>query len=181
MELETRNIFVRLLEIQDAESVVSLELKNREFFQAFAALRREDFYTLEGQRGRIRTSRKRKELDEYYLFGIFLKDTQDLIGTLMLSEILRGALQSCYIGYFLDQVHNGKGLMTEAVKLAIDFAFDVLKLHRIEAGVMPHNIGSIRVLEKSGFIKEGIARKNVKINGKWEDHQILAIINDKEE
>ncbi|MDF9767149.1 RimJ/RimL family protein N-acetyltransferase [Bacillus velezensis] len=47
----------------------------------------------------------------------------------------------------------------------------------IEAGVMPHNKASIRVLEKAGFHKEGIARKNVKINGKWEDHQVLAIIH----
>lgn len=53
-------------------------------------------------------------------------------------------------------------------------------MHRIEAGVMPHNVGSIRVLEKSGFHYEGIARKNVKINGQWADHQELAIINPKD-
>jgi ribosomal-protein-alanine N-acetyltransferase len=178
MELKGKNVFIRLLEIHDGETVLCLELRNREFFQAFAALRGDDFYTIEGQRGRIRTGRKRKELDEYYLFGIFLNDSKELIGTLMLSELLRGAVQSCYIGYFLDREHNGKGYMTEAVQLAVDFAFNHLKLHRIEAGVMPHNKGSIRVLEKSGFQKEGIARKNVKINGKWEDHQILAIINE---
>ncbi|MBT2755305.1 GNAT family N-acetyltransferase [Mesobacillus foraminis] len=178
MEQNGKNILIRLLEIHDAEMALALELRNREFFQTFAALRKEDFYTLEGQRERIRTARKRKELDEYYLFGIFLHDSKELIGTLMLSEILRGALQSCYIGYFLDKEHNGKGYMTEGVQLAVNFAFNQMKLHRIEAGVMPHNLGSISVLEKSGFLKEGIARKNVKINGKWEDHQILAIINE---
>jgi ribosomal-protein-alanine N-acetyltransferase len=68
--------------------------------------------------------------------------------------------------------------MTEAVRLVVRFAFEQLKLHRLEAGVMPHNLGSIRVLEKAGFHKEGIAKKNVKINGRWEDHQILAIINE---
>ena len=99
-----------------------------------------------------------------------------MIGNVALSEILRGSLQSCYIGYYLDQQQNGKGYMTEAVKLAVDFAFKVLELHRIEAGVMPYNIRSIKVLEKAGFHKEGIAVKNVKINGKWEDHQVLAII-----
>ncbi|MGO0190763.1 GNAT family N-acetyltransferase [Bacillus velezensis] len=78
---------------------------------------------------------------------------------------------------FLDGKHNGKGYATKAVKLAVDYAFNELKLHRIEAGVMPHNKASIRVLEKAGFHKEDIARKNVKINGKWEDHQVLAIIH----
>lgn len=82
-------------------------------------------------------------------------------------------------GYYLDLQHNGKGYMTEAVKLIVRFAFEDINLHRIEAGVMPHNIGSISVLEKAGFHKEGIAQKNVKINGKWEDHQVLAIVNEK--
>jgi ribosomal-protein-alanine N-acetyltransferase len=77
----------------------------------------------------------------------------------------------------LDKDHNGKGYTTQAVKLIVKHAFEELKLHRIEAGVMPHNIGSIRVLEKAGFHKEGLARKNVKINGKWEDHEVLAILN----
>ncbi len=75
---------------------------------------------------------------------------------------------------------NSKDYTTETVKLIVDYAFNELNLHRIEAGVMPHNIASIRVLEKAGFHKEGIALKNVKINGKWEDHQVLAIINPKD-
>jgi [ribosomal protein S5]-alanine N-acetyltransferase len=58
---------------------------------------------------------------------------------------------------------------------------DELGLHRIEAGVSPRNIGSIRALEKAGFHIEGIARKNVKINGVWEDHQTLAILNSSKE
>ncbi|CAH8715402.1 GNAT family N-acetyltransferase [Paenibacillus melissococcoides] len=68
--------------------------------------------------------------------------------------------------------------MTEAVKLVVRHAFDKLDFHRIEAGVMPHNIGSIKVLLKAGFHKEGIAKQNVKIHGRWEDHQTLAIINE---
>lgn len=82
-------------------------------------------------------------------------------------------------GFFnsLDQEHNGKGYTTEAVNLVVNYAFEILNLHRIEAGVMPDNLGSMRVLEKAGFHKEGIAIKNVEINGRWEDHQILAILN----
>ncbi len=77
----------------------------------------------------------------------------------------------------MDKEHNAKGYTTEALQLVVDFAFRELKLHRIEAGAMLDNIASIRVLEKVGFKKEGIAKGNIRINGKWTDHQILAIIN----
>ncbi|MEB8723247.1 GNAT family protein, partial [Bacillus cereus] len=82
-----------------------------------------------------------------------------------------------YTGFTLDKEHNAKGYATEALQLVVDFAFRELKLHRIEAGAMLDNIASIRVLEKVGFKKEGIAKENIRINGKWTDHQILAIIN----
>ncbi|SFJ69041.1 Acetyltransferase (GNAT) domain-containing protein [Paenibacillus sp. UNC496MF] len=67
--------------------------------------------------------------------------------------------------------------MTEAVKQVVRYAFEALKFHRIVGEASPRNPGSIRVLERAGFQKEGISRSNVKINGVWEDHQVLAIIN----
>lgn len=173
-------IVVRFWEAADAEEKLELELRNREFFQAFAATRDESFYTLAGQQKRIQQSVEGKGNDQQYAFGVYLLESQKLIGTVALTEVLRGALQSCYIGYFLDKEYNGQGFMTEAVRLVVSYAFEELNLHRLEAGVMPHNLGSIRVLEKAGFHKEGIAKKNVKINGTWQDHQVLAIINENE-
>ncbi|PAD66479.1 hypothetical protein CHH83_23805 [Bacillus sp. 7586-K] len=120
------------------------------------------------------------KVDSEYNFGIFKIENDELIGTIGLFRILRGPLQSAIVGYSLDKNNNGKGYATEAVKLIVNYGFTTLKLHRIEAGVMPHNISSIKVLEKAGFEKEGISKKNVKINGRWEDHQTLAIINPEE-
>jgi ribosomal-protein-alanine N-acetyltransferase len=119
-----------------------------------------------------------REEDRGYSFGIFRKGGNELVGTVSLSMVARGALQKCMIGYSLDQFHNGCGYTTEAVKLAVRYAFEELKLHRVEAGVMPENIGSLRVLEKAGFQKEGIERKGVEINGQWQDHQILSILSE---
>lgn len=174
-------VFVKILDESDAEALLHLELNNRDFFQKYTPLRNEDFYTLEGQLARIKEENEKRKRDLLYSFGIFLVEQGELIGTVALSEVERGPLQSCWIGYCLDKHHNGKGYTTEAVRLVVSYAFRELKLHRIEAGVMPHNIGSMKVLEKAGFHKEGIARENVKINGKWEDHQTLAIINEEEE
>ena len=67
--------------------------------------------------------------------------------------------------------------MSEALKLMIHHAFFTLKLHRIEAGVMPSNAPSWQLLEKHGFEREGLMRKNVHINGQWEDHYHYALIN----
>lgn len=117
------------------------------------------------------------EKNAEYDFGVFLINSGDLIGIISLTEVVRGSLQSCWLGYFLDKSQNGRGYTTEAVRLVIKHAFEVLKLHRIEAGVMPHNTGSIRVLEKAGFEKEGLSKKNVLINGKWEDHLHFAIVS----
>ena len=139
-----------------------------------------EYYNLDFQKDLIIQKIAKAKNDIKYNFGIFKIDNDELIGTIGLFRILRDPLQSAIIGYSLSKNHNGKGYATEAVKLVLDYAFTILKLHRIEAGVMPHNLGSIRVLEKAGFEKEGISKSNVKINGKWEDHQVLAIINPKE-
>lgn len=174
--LRDKNIFLRPFIEEDSEALLDLLIRNRSFFEKFSMERSRDFYTRESQSKRIEQFEEDRKTDLAYNFGIFKHDNS-LIGTINLFQVLRGSLQSAFIGYFLDEQHNGKGYMTEAVRHVVDYAFNELKLHRIEAGVMPHNIGSIRVLEKSDFHKEGIAVKNVKINGKWEDHQVLAIIN----
>lgn len=180
MKITGEKIYLRYLEASDAQAVLDLNLRNRKFFEKYLCTRNDSFYTLKSRQYSIREGIKKREEDLEYQFGIFKNGTEGLIGTITLSEVLRGSLQSCYIGYYLDSAYNGQGIMSEAAKLIVKFAFDEINLHRIEAGVMPHNIGSIRVLEKAGFHKEGIAQKNVKINGKWEDHQVLAVVSDKE-
>ncbi len=177
MKLLGEQIYLRLYKTSDATELANLHTRNREFFQRVSPLLPEAFYTEEHQKIRIEQALKKTDEGELYAFGIFLKATDKLIGDISLTQIVRGVLQSCYIGFTLDKEYNGKGYTTEALQLVVDFAFRELKLHRIEAGAMPDNTASIRVLEKVGFKKEGIAKENLKINGKWTDHQILAIIN----
>jgi ribosomal-protein-alanine N-acetyltransferase len=180
MRLEGSRVFLKPLENVDAEKSLQLEVRNRAFFQEYSIDRVEAYYTLEGQLERIQANLESMSKDQSYTFGIFLNEGEELIGSIGLYKVERGPAQSCIVGYVLDKAHNGKGYMTEAIQLIVDYAFAELKLHRLEAGVKPDNLGSIRVLEKLGFQKEGIARKNIRINGKWEDHQILALVNDDE-
>ena len=179
MKIEGKKIFIRFLDELDAEALCDLNIRNRDFFKEYSILREDNYYTIEWQRESLSKCLKQRENDEKYSFGIYIKDTEQLIGDISLFKIERGPAECCMVGYALDKQFNGNGYMTEAIRLVVQFAFNELSLHRIEAGAMPNNIGSITVLEKAGFCKEGIARKNVKINGKWKDHQMLAIISDK--
>lgn len=171
------NIYIRPLTLSDAVELLNLEVKNQAFFDAYSTTRPSNYLTIETQRELIEKWEQNTKKELEYRFGIFKADGDILIGTIGLFQVARGPRQCAILGYSLDQEHNGKGYTTEAAKLVVEYAFETLYLHRIEAGVMPHNIGSIRVLEKVGFHKEGIAKKNVQINGNWEDHQMLAIIN----
>lgn len=172
---------LRPLNEEDAQKSLDMEIRNRDFFAKYSISRSESFYTLERQTESIKRAKKAMEDDVMYRFGIFLNETGELIGTVAFNDIIRGGIQSCFIGYTLDKEHNGKGYGSEVVKGMVDYGFNILNLHRIEAGVMPSNVPSQRVLEKCGFTREGLARKNVNINGKWEDHYTYGIVNPKDE
>ncbi|WP_025784406.1 GNAT family N-acetyltransferase [Sporosarcina sp. D27] len=174
------NVYIRPLILSDAVELLSLEKRNRAFFENYSITHPENYWTLETQKELIEKWEQNTKKELEYRFGIFKISEDTLIGTIGLFQVFRGPRESALLGYSLDQKHNGKGYTTEATKLVVDYAFEILNLHRIEAGVMPDNLGSIRVLEKAGFHKEGIALKNVKINGSWEDHQMLAILNPKD-
>lgn len=170
-------IYVRFPEDADAEELTALYERNRDFFAEHSPDVPAEFYTVEYQRERIMNYKEERAADGRYDFVVCHKDDNRIIGTIGLSFVVRGPLQSCMIGYSMDKHYNGKGYMTEAVKQVVRYAFDELKFHRITGEAAPGNPGSIRVLENAGFHKEGIAKQNVKINGVWEDHQVLAIIN----
>jgi ribosomal-protein-alanine N-acetyltransferase len=177
MILKGTDFYLRFLEVSDAEALASLRQRNRSFFEQFLVDQPEEFYSIDYQISAIKKGKALRERDQQYTFAIFFSGSDKLIGVVSLTEIVRGPLQSCWIGYYLDQAYNGRGIMTGAVRLVVDYAFRVLKLHRVEAGVMPHNKGSIRVVEKAGFELEGLNKKNVLINGKWEGHLHFAIVN----
>jgi ribosomal-protein-alanine N-acetyltransferase len=104
---------------------------------------------------------------------LILDDDGEPAGFVGLSNVLRGAVQSAVLSYWVDEGRNGRGLATRAVAAVIDFAFGELGLHRLEAGTLPDNFGSQRVLEKNGFERFGLARRFLLIAGEWRDHVLF--------
>lgn len=94
-----------------------------------------------------------------------------LLGAVSLTGIARGVLQSAALDYWLGTPHVGQGYMGEALALALRHAFDTLGLQRVEALVLPGNARSRRLLERSGFTCEGVARGVVRVRGEWRDHE----------
>lgn len=100
-----------------------------------------------------------------------------VVGTASFTHIARGPFQACLLGYQIARAHEGRGLMREALDATIDFAFGELRLHRIMANYRPENTRSGHLLERLGFVREGIAREYLFIDGAWRDHVLTARTN----
>lgn len=179
---ETDRLVLKVLDEGDAESVLDYYLRNREFLEEWEFRRAEAFYTLEAQTEQLLSDYKDFEEKRALRLWIFLKGDKDssrTIGTIAFNNIVYGAFLSCFLGYKLDKSEINKGYITEALKKGIEIIFDEYKLHRIEANIMPKNLRSLRIAEKLGFYNEGLAYRYLKINGKWEDHIHMVLLNDK--
>lgn len=116
---------------------------------------------------------RERQLGTGFGFGIFVEGR--FAGEVTLSSIQRGPFQNGSIGYWIDQKLAGFGLVPEAVVVVLQFAFESLRLHRIEVAIIPRNRASRRVVEKLALREEGVAKGFLEINGEWEDHIRYAI------
>jgi ribosomal-protein-alanine N-acetyltransferase len=167
------SVELRPFEEGDAEALLGLRLKNRSFLIPFEPQRPTNIHTLSAQRQQIASDQDGFSTGRRFAFGIYFDGT--LVGRVSLDNVVRGAWQNATLGYFVDHEQNGKGIATEAIRLAVAYGFEEASLHRVQAGVMPRNARSIRVLEKVGFRFEGVSLRYLQINGVWEDHNMYAL------
>ncbi|MBM85063.1 MAG: 30S ribosomal protein S5 alanine N-acetyltransferase [Rhodospirillaceae bacterium] len=116
--------------------------------------------------------------DRGYSFFIFRRSDDRLVGGISIANVRRGVAQMCSFGYWVGRRYARQGYMTEAVYGACSFAFDQLALHRVEAACLPVNEPSKGVLRNAGFRYEGLAKRYLKINGKWQDHMLFALLRE---
>jgi ribosomal-protein-alanine N-acetyltransferase len=103
------------------------------------------------------------------------REDDAIVGYFNISQIIRGHLQSAFLGYGAVAAHAGHGYMTEGLELVLEHAFMDLSLHRLEANIQPDNESSIALVRRCGFVKEGFSERYLKINGRWRDHERWAI------
>ena len=137
-----------------------------------------DELTRSAFRRRLRQYQRELKEDLGYAFLVFRQADSVLLGGLSISNVRRGVARAASVGDWIGAPHIGRGHMTDAVKAVLPFAFVTLGLHRLEAACLPHNYPSARVLQKAGFKREGMARRYLKINGLWQDHDLFALLQD---
>ncbi len=126
---------------------------------------------------RLRACAVNSQTDRGYAFFILERRGDALVGGVSLDDVRRGSGQAASLGYWIGERHARRGYMTDALSALLPFAFDGLELHRLSAAVLERNVASRRVLEKVGFVREGIARKYLRIDGEWQDHVIYGMLS----
>jgi ribosomal-protein-alanine N-acetyltransferase len=174
----TERVIVRLAERKDRDSVIAFYRDNREHLTPFHPNWPENFLTREFWDRQISLNKEEYFIDSAVRMFVFEKDDpRRVIGNVSLGGILRSAAQFCYLGYGLAQDKQGQGLMSEAVKVTVEFGFNDLNLHRIMANYIPTNERSGNLLRRLGFTVEGYARDYLHLNGRWHDHILTSLTN----
>jgi len=173
-EISGQGVVLRSPQMSDCTEWAALRERSRGFLTPWEPTWPVDDLTRASFRRRVRRYCEDQRSDLAYAFFIFRTQDSALVGGLTLANIRRGCAQAGSLGYWMGAPYARQGYMTAAVNAVVPFAFGNLKLHRIEAACIPANIASIRLLEKTGFKREGFARQYLCINGLWQDHLLFA-------
>jgi ribosomal-protein-alanine N-acetyltransferase len=163
--------------MSDYPAWAELRAASREFLTPWEPLWANDELSRASFRRRVRHYLRDLREDVGYALFVFAAQSGSLVGGLTLCNVRRGVTQSCTLGYWVGAKYAQHGYMTAAVSAVIPFVFDSLELHRLEAACLPTNTASIRLLEKTGFMREGLARRYLRINGVWQDHLLYALLD----
>jgi ribosomal-protein-alanine N-acetyltransferase len=171
-------VTLRAPQMTDYGDWASLREISRDFLTPWEPTWPVDDLTRSAFRRRIRRYIEDQRTDQAYAFVVVRNADNELVGGLTLANIRRGVAQAGSLGYWMGLPYARHGHMTAAVRALIPFAFGTLRLHRLEAACIPENVASVRLLEKTGFVREGRAREYLCINGKWQDHLLFARLKD---
>jgi ribosomal-protein-alanine N-acetyltransferase len=178
LRLEHTQIFLRPPVQRDWRAWAALRAESRDFLVPWEPTWAYDALTRGAFRRRLRMYRAEMRQDASYSFLIFRRADKALLGGVTLSNLRRGVAQTASLGYWIGVRHCRQGHMTQALDAVMDFAFEHLVLHRVEAACLPDNHASRALLLKCGFREEGYARDYLRINGRWQDHMLFALLAD---
>ena len=165
----------RPLSLDDAPALSALLSDNRAFLAPWMPQRGEEWFTVQGQR-RVVAALLEQQAAGLAVPLVIRDDSARVVGGITLQSVVRGAFQSCSVGYWLAESAQGRGLATEALREAVDVAFGALRLHRVQAETLPENPRSRRVLERVGFTEYGRAESYLCIAGRWREHVLHQLV-----
>jgi len=171
-------VSLRAPQMGDFPRWADLREQSRGYLTPWEPIWPSDDLTRSGFRRRLRRYAEDAAADRAYPFLVFRETDDALLGVVTLANVRRGIVQAGTIGYWVGQPYSGHGVMTAALRVLLPTLFGELNLHRVEAACIPTNTPSIRVLEKCGFTREGLARRYLCINGIWQDHLLYGMLHE---
>ncbi|AUN31505.1 GNAT family N-acetyltransferase [Niveispirillum cyanobacteriorum] len=178
LRVDGPNVFIRPAQPRDWKQWAEIREASREFLVPWEPTWPPDALTQTAFNRRLRRQAAEWRDDETYSFLTFEQRSELVVGGIGLTNVRRGVAQMGSMGYWVGRPYARRGYTSEAARLMLSFAFGQLGLHRVEAACLPTNQASSGVLEKVGFTKEGYARAYLRINDKWADHILYAILRD---
>ena len=175
IELCSKRLLMRPARSADWPQWASVREKNRTYLKPYepqwgANALEKDFFAR-----RLKRQAREWDLGQACAFVILNRENNLLIGGMNINNICRGAAQFASLGYWIDEDHQGQGLMQEAMQLTLRYCFMDLNLHRINCACLTHNARSKNLLTKAGFSEEGKAEKYLQIDGRWQDHLLFGL------
>lgn len=174
--MDGRRVYIRPPADYDWSAWAQLREQSRDFLTPWEPTWPADCLTRSAYRRRLRHYAEEWHGGIGFAFFIFGRDDDELRGGITLSNVRRGVAQAGTLGYWVGKPFARRGVMSDAIRCALRFAFANLHLHRVEAACLPRNAASRGVLAKAGFREEGFAPKYLRINGEWEDHVLYAML-----
>jgi ribosomal-protein-alanine N-acetyltransferase len=166
-----RRVFLRRPGVRDRDAYLKLRRRSAAFLRSWEPAPSRGRTEAERFAEWVRTGRGGRH--EKLL--ICRLDDGAVLGAINANEIVRGPSQSAFLGYWIGAPYARQGYMTEALRLALRHAFGVLRVHRVEANIMPANRASIALVKRAGFHREGYSARYLKIAGRWADHERWAL------
>ena len=180
-EIRGSRILLRPPRVDDEAEWIALRKRNKKYLKPYEPGWSKDALKSGFFQRRIVRQRRDWGDDRAYSFFIFKhpvkeEDPPQMIGGININNVCRGAAQFASLGYWLDEWHQGQGLMRAALRMIIYFSYNELKLHRLNASVLPGNEKSKNLLLHVGFEEEGFARGYIEINSEWQDHILYGLV-----
>ena len=163
---QAKLISIRPWTVDDAGCLAALYAANWEEIRTTEPWRPADFCAEHAQRRRISEALSRTDMLHFVIL-----EGAGAVGTIGFEHLLRDEEKTADLGYWVDRAQRGRGIASQAVVLAVEYAVSALGLGRVRANVEPGNVGSRRVLERSGFRLAG--RRSTKIAGRRVDHLVF--------
>lgn len=177
--METDRLRLSVLKKSAAKKITDYLVRNRSFHSKWSQTHSDSYFKVETQKRYLKYDAFEFDKGRLVPLWITLKDEPDrIIGRVSFFNFAYGGMMSCSLGYHIDQTEEGKGYMSEAIKSACEMIVKEMKMHRIEAFILPENERSLTLINRCGFTEEGVRYSYMHINGKWRDHKSFYILED---